>query len=376
MKFLHLSDLHIGKSINGFSMLEEQQNAFKQVIEYINLERPDAVVIAGDIYDRTIPGVEAVRTFDNFLTEMSSLEVAVLIISGNHDSPERLNYASRLLTDKKLYIYSAFNGQMQKIIFKDEYGEINFWLLPFIKPSSVRGMTLEIEIESYDDMLKAILENACIDYSKRNVLISHQFYIKNGVNAVRAESELSAIGGIDAIDAGLVEQFDYVAAGHLHCPQSVGSDNIRYSGSPIKYSFSEWRQKKTISLVELKQKGELSILELPILPIHDMREIKGELEALMNDEISSLADKDDYLRVVLTDEDEIIDPMGKLKTVYKNVMSLDFENLRTSIDIGSIIGDAGKVEKLSPYELFSEFFLESQGSTMSEEQAEIVRELL
>lgn len=376
MKFIHLADLHIGKNVNGYAMLEEQRHAFRQVIEYINSEKPDAVVIAGDVYDRTIPGVEAVRVFDDFLTELNGIGVTVLLISGNHDSPERLNYASRLLSDKKLYIYSAFNGQMQKVTLSDKFGEVNFWLLPFIKPSTVRGMFGETEIESYDDAIKAAIESAKIDFTQRNVLITHQFYTKAGVNAIRSESELTPVGGLDAVDTGLIDKFDYVAAGHLHGFQIVGTDKIRYAGSPIKYSFSEWRQEKSVPLIELKKNGELHVTTLPLVPIHDMREIKGNIETLMSDDISSLTDKNDYLRVVLTDEDEIIDPMGKLKTVYPNVMSLDFENSRTAIDISKITGDAEKVKKLSPYELFSEFFLDVQGSAMSEQQAEIVRELL
>lgn len=376
MKFFHLSDLHIGKTVNGFSMLEEQRNAFKQVVAYIESQKPDAVVIAGDVYDRTVPSVESVRVFDDFLTELNGLEIAVLIISGNHDSPERLSYASRLLSDKRLYIQSVFDGEMRKVTFTDEYGAVNFWLLPFIKPSSVRGMFGRDGIETYNDAIKVVLDNAYIDYSQRNVLITHQFYTKKGVHAVRFESELTPIGGLDAVDAGLIERFDYVAAGHLHGAQPVGIESIRYSGSPVKYSFSEWRQSKSILLVELRQKGEFLYTKLPLTPIHDMREIKGEINTLMSDEISSLADKEDYLRVVLTDEDEIIDPMGKLKTVYPNVMSLDFENSRTNIDISAAAGDACKVENLSPYALFSEFFLEIQGSAMSAAQAEIVRELL
>lgn len=376
MKFIHLADLHIGKSVNGYSMLEEQQNAFNQIIEYISSEKPDAVVIAGDVYDRTIPGVEAVRVLDNFLTNLNGMGVTVLLISGNHDSPERLNYGSRLLSDKKLFIYSSFNGKMQKVTLTDEFGAVNFWLLPFIKPSSVRGMFGETEIESYDDAIRAAIESADIDFTVRNVLITHQFYTKNGITAIRSESELDPVGGLDAVDAGLVDQFDYIATGHLHGAQMVGLEKFRYAGSPIKYSFSEWRQKKSVSIIELGQKGAFTVGTLPLAPIHDMREIRGKLETLMSDEVSSLADKNDYLRVVLTDEEEIIDPMGKLKTVYPNVMGLDFENSRTAIDISTITGDADKVKNLSPYELFCEFFLDVQGSALSGEQAEIVRELL
>jgi exonuclease SbcD len=328
------------------------------------------------VYDRAVPGVEAVRVFDDFLTDLANEGVAVLVISGNHDSPERINYASRLLSDKRIFFYGAFDGSIHKVALPDEYGEVNFWLMPFIKPAMVRGMFAESEIENYDDIIKTALAASDIDYSSRNVLVSHQFYTKAGVAPIRSESELDPVGGLDAVDAGIIELFDYAALGHLHGKQGVGSEHIRYCGSPVKYSFSEWRHEKSIALVELCEKGNLSVTALPLSPLHDMREIKGVLDRLTSDDVSCLADKDDYLRVILTDEDEIIDPMGKLRSVYPNIMSLDFENARTSIDISAIMPDSETIEKLSAYELFCEFFLEAQGSVMSEEQAEIVRNLL
>jgi len=355
MKFLHLSDLHIGKSVNGFSMLDEQRHAFRQMIKCIRAERPDAVIIAGDVYDRAVPGIEAVRLFDDFLTALAREKVAVMLISGNHDSPERINYASRLLSEKRLFFYSVFDGAIHKITLPDEYGEVNFWLLPFIKPSALRGVFREPEIESYDDAIAAALTAADIDFSARNVLVSHQFYTKAGITPLRSESELNPVGGLDAVEAGLIEHFDYAALGHLHGGQSVGAAHLRYCGSPIKYSFSEWRQEKSITIVELGEKGKLAIRALPLTPLHDMREIKGGLERLISDEISSLADQEDYLRVILTDEEEIIDPMGKLRSVYPNIMSLGFENSRTNIDIGAITADAEIIGKLSPYDLFGEF---------------------
>ncbi|MCL2099834.1 MAG: exonuclease SbcCD subunit D [Oscillospiraceae bacterium] len=376
MKFLHLSDLHIGKSVNGFSMITEQKHAFGQITEYIKTERPDAVIIAGDVYDRAVPGVEAVRVFDDFLTELAGSEVAVLLISGNHDSPERLGYASRLLMDKRIYFYGAFDGSIHKVTLPDEYGEVNFWLMPFIKPAMVRGMFEDKDTESYDELIMAALNSAEIDYTARNVLISHQFYTKAGITPMRSESELNPVGGLDAVDAELISKFDYAALGHLHGGQSAGSKHIRYCGSPVKYSFSEWRQEKSVTLVELRKKGDLSVKAFPLTPIYDMREIKGDIDTLTSIEISSLANKEDYLRVILTNEEEIIDPLGKLRSVYPNIMSLDFENTRTSIDITAVAAGAEAIEKLSPYELFSEFFLEMQGAAMSDEQAEIVRSLL
>lgn len=376
MKFLHLSDLHIGKSVNGFSMLEEQKNAFRQIVEYIQAERPKAVLIAGDIYDRAVPGVEAVRVFDDFLTTLAALDVAVLLISGNHDSPERIAYANRLLADKGLYLCGNFNGELQKVTLTDDVGEVHFWLLPFIRPSMLRGHSFYNETDSYGECIATILNDSDIDYSARNVLLSHQFYTSPGVALERSESEINPVGGLDAVDAGLVAKFDYVALGHLHGPQRLGSEHIRYAGSPIKYSFSEWRQKKSVTLVELSRKGEISVTALPLNPIHDMREIKGPLDVLLSEEIVTQGNREDYLRVILTDEDEIIDPMGKLRSVYPNVMALDFENTRTSIEVSGITADGERTEALSPYDLFCEFFLEASGAVMSEEQADLIRELL
>jgi exonuclease SbcD len=375
MKFLHLSDLHIGKSVNSFSMLEEQKHAFEQIIGYIKKENPSAVIISGDVYDRPVPGVEAVRVFDDFLTALAE-DVAVMLISGNHDSPERLNYASRLLSDKRLFFYGAFDGTIHKVTLSDEYGETAFWLLPFIKPSVMQGSPGKGEIETYDDAISSAIETAEIDHSVRNVLVSHQFYTKAGINSLRSESELNPVGGLDAVNVSYIEAFDYAALGHLHGRQSVGPEHIHYSGSPVKYSFSEWRQEKSFTVVELGKKGNITVKAVPLVPLHDMREIKGELKKLISKEVSSLADKEDYLRVILTDEDEIIDPIGKLRSVYPNIMSLSFENSRTAIDIDAIATDIETIGTLSLYDLFGSFFLETQGSVMSTEQSAIVRKLL
>ena len=376
MTFLHLADLHIGKSVNGFSMLEEQRHAFAQIIAYIQQRRPDAVVIAGDVYDRAAPGVEAVRLFDDFLTELAAQDVAVLLIAGNHDSPERLSYAGRLLAERNIHLCGAFDGTLRSVAFEDGHGPLRFWLLPFIKPASVRGLFEGREIESYDDALAAALGSATIDPGIRNVLVSHQFYVKPGVAPQRSDSELSPVGGLDAMDADLLSGFDCVALGHLHGAQRVGGGCVRYAGSPVKYSFSEWRQRKSVTLVELGAKGDVAATALPLTPLHDMREIKGPLERLVSAEVAWQADREDYLRVVLTDEEEVIDAMGKLRGVYPNVMALAYENSRSCVDIAAIATDAENVEALSPYELFSNFFLEASGAAMTREQAALARELL
>jgi exonuclease SbcD len=375
MKLLHLADLHIGKSVNGFSMLEDQRYVFEQIAGYIETEKPSAVLIAGDVYDRAVPGVEAVRLFDDFLTELARRDVSVLLISGNHDSPERLNYASRLLSQRKLHLCGVFDGKPQLVSLTDEYGRVNFWLLPFIKPSGAREKLGDKVIESYTDAVSAALEAADIDFAERNVLLSHQFYTRAGITPVLSESEINPVGGLDAADAGILSGFDYVALGHLHGAQGAGQ-NVRYAGSPLKYSFSECRQEKSVTLVRLREKGDVSYTALPLDPLREMREIKGPLEQLISGAASSQGGAEDYLRVILTDEEEIIDPMGKIRSVFPNVMALDFDNSRTSIDISAEMPDAGQIEALSPYDLFSEFFLEMSGAVMSQAQSQIVRELL
>ncbi|MCL2399438.1 MAG: exonuclease SbcCD subunit D [Defluviitaleaceae bacterium] len=375
MKILHLSDLHIGKNLDNISMLDEQKHAFAQIINYIKDHKPIVIIIAGDVYDRAVPSVEAVRVFDDFITELATLKVTIMLVAGNHDSPERISYASRLLFDKGLFLCGTFDGAISKITLADECGDVNFWLLPFIKPSSLRGICNETA-ETYEDAVAAVLNQENIDYTTRNILISHQFYTKSGHMAVRSESELDPVGGLDAVDISLIENFDYVALGHLHGAQSVRIERIRYCGSPIKYSFSEWRQKKSVTLVELKEKGNLTITALPLIPIHDMRVIKGKMEHLISAEVVSQADSNDYIWATLTDEEEIIDPMEKLRRHYPNILKMDFDNARTGVNIGEITASIETIEKLRPYDLFEEFFLKMQGSTMNKEQSKIVHELL
>ena len=376
MRFIHLSDLHIGKSVNGFSMLGEQHHVFGQIFGYIESKGAEAVIISGDVYDRAVPGVEAVKLFDSILTELARRKVIVLVVSGNHDSPERLNFARRLLAQRDIYICGEFDGKLRYVIFQDDYGEVCFWLMPFTKPASVCGFFPDRNIESYYDAAAAVLGTAEKNPGIRNVLVSHQFYAPSGIQLMRCESEISAIGGLDAIDAGLLQGFDYAALGHLHRSQRAGGDNIRYAGSPVKYSFSEWQYDKSALFVELRGKGDISIEPLPLKPLRDMREIKGKLDVLISKETADQSGREDYLRVVLTDEEELVDPMGKIRSVYPNVMSLDFENARTSIDLSSVSPETDAAGPLSPYDLFSEFFLDTQGSVMNADQARIVRELL
>lgn len=374
MKFMHLADLHIGKVVNGFSMLEEQRHIFDQVVAYVASERPDAVLIAGDVYDRAIPSGEAVLLFDDFLTRLAEKEVAVLLVSGNHDSSERLHYASRLLSERRVHLCGMFDGTLQSVRLNDAYGSVDCWLLPFIRPVSIRD-ALEYEGNSYTDAVRAALKTADIDFSRRNVLLSHQFYANEGVEPERSESEMNRVGGLDAVDTAVLSPFDYVALGHLHKGQNVGA-NARYAGSPLKYSFSEWKHEKSVTMVTLREKGNLEIATLPLTPLHDMREMRGSFEQLCSREWVAQGDCQDYLRLILTDEEEIIDAMIRLRHIYPNIMILDVDNARAERkSYQSTIG-VEQLERLSTYDLFSEFFLRHSGAVMSDMQAEIVRELL
>ena len=376
MKFMHLSDLHIGKIVNGVSMIEEQRHVFGQIVGYLRTVRPAAVLIAGDVYDRSVPGVDAVRLFDDFLTDLSGEGVSVLLVAGNHDSPERLDYASRLLSRRNVFLCGVFDGSMRRVTMDDEYGKVNFWLLPFIKPSSLRGYCGDEEIDGYSDAVRIVIENAGIDFAARNVLVSHQFYTGAGIELVRSESETDFVGGLDAVDAGILSRFDYVALGHLHRAQNVGSEHIRYGGSPLKYSFSEWRHEKSVTLVELGEKGSLNVSEMPLTPIHDMREIKGPIDKLTSAEVLRDTEREDYMRVVLTDEGDIFDAMGKIRSAYPNVMVLDFENSRADKEGDSFGHGAERLENISILDLFSRFFKEIRKADMSPRQEQIVRELL
>ncbi|MDR0652070.1 MAG: exonuclease SbcCD subunit D [Synergistaceae bacterium] len=373
---MHLSDLHIGKIVNGVSMIEEQRHVFGQIAEYARTVGPEAVLVAGDIYDRAVPGVDAVRLFDDFLTDLAGTGTSVFLIAGNHDSPERLNYASRLLSKGNVFLCGLLDGVMRSVTLDDEYGSVNFWLLPFIKPSSLRGYYGDAEIGSYSDAVRTVIENSGIDFNDRNVLISHQFYTAAGIELVRSESETDFVGGLDAADAGILSRFDYAALGHLHRAQSVGAENIRYGGSPLKYSFSEWKHEKSATLVDIREKGSLGISALPLTPIHDMREIKGPIGRLISAEVLRDAEREDYMRVILTDEGDIVDAMGKIRSAYPNVMALDFENSRAGKESDYAGYEGEGLQNISIFDLFSRFFREIKNTDMSARQEKIVRELL
>lgn len=361
MRFLHLSDLHIGKRLNEFSLLEDQAYILGQILEITKSEQPDGVLIAGDVYDKAAPSAEAVGLFDDFLTRLSRSGTAVFLISGNHDSPERIAYGSRILDRCRIYLSPLYEGKTEPVILKDEIGEVAVYLLPFLKPAMLRRFWPEEEIGSYTDALRLAVGAMDIDPSRRNILVAHQFV----TGASRCESEEVTIGGLDNVDASVFAAFDYVALGHIHSPQSIG-ETIRYCGTPLKYSFSEAGQEKSVTVVELSEKGSLQLRTIPLKPLHDLRELRGRYEELTTRSFYEGTPTEDYLHIVLTDEEDVLGAAEKLRTIYPNLMKLSYDNRRTRSD--RVLESASGAEEKSPLELLSELYRLQNNQEMSEEQ--------
>ena len=369
MKMIHLSDLHLGKRVNEFPMLEDQRHILIEILSVMDAEHPQVVLIAGDVYDKSVPSAEAVQLFDWFLTELAQRKLEVFIISGNHDSAERIAFGSEIMQRSGIHLSPVYNGTVTPITMQDENGEVCFWLLPFIKPVHVRKFFEEETINSYTDALETAIRQMAIDPTKRNVLITHQFV----TGASRCESEEVSVGGADNVDAEVFDVFDYVALGHLHGPQNVGSEAIRYCGSPLKYSFSEKDQQKSVIVVELREKGNLVIRTLPLHPLHDLREIRGTYDELTYKPNYEGTATDDYLHVILTDEDDVPQALGRLRTVYPNIMKLDYDNKRTRSRTQFVLIE--DVEQKSELQLFEDFFEQQNGRPMNEDQRAYVADL-
>lgn len=370
MKFIHLSDLHIGKRVNEFSMYEDQNYILKKTIEIIDDQKPDAVLIAGDVYDKSIPSSEAVTLFDDFLYMLSKRDLQVFVISGNHDSPERLSFASRLIEKSGVHISPVYNGEIKPIKIYDELGEVNIYMLPFIKPSNVRRY-FDDEITSYTDAVGKAIEEMKIDNTQRNILVTHQFV----TGSSRTESEEISVGGTDNVDVSVFKDFDYVALGHIHRAQNCTTEKVRYCGTPLKYSFSEANDVKSVTVVELLQKGDLEISTVELTPKHDMKEIKGTYDEITAKSFyEDTTYQTDYIHITLTDEEDIPDAVGKLRTIYKNLMKLDYDNKRTRHSVQ--ITGALDIEKTSPLKLFDDFYELQNNQPMNDEQRAFVNELI
>lgn len=370
MKLIHLSDLHIGKRVNEISMLEDQEYILLQILRIIDEEKADAVLIAGDVYDKSVPSAEAVTLFDDFLCRLAKRDLPVLIISGNHDSPERLAFGNRLLEHSGIHISPVYHGTVEPVTLTDAHGEVDFWLLPFIKPIHVKRFFPEETIESYTDACRAAVKQMNIDTTRRNVLLTHQFV----TGASTCESEELNVGGSDNVAASLFEAFDYVALGHIHGPQNIGSNKIRYCGTPLKYSFSESNHHKSVTVVELGAKGELNLQLRPLTPKHDLRQIRGSFAEVTDKAFYDGTATDDYLHIILTDEEDVVEAVGKLRVIYPNLMTLTYDNTRTRTN--QIIDGAVNVQQKSALELFEELYEKQNNQPMSEEQRDFVSELI
>lgn len=372
MKLFHLSDLHIGKRVNEFSMIEDQKYILTQILYAADQEKPDGILISGDVYDRTIPTAEAVQVFDAFLTRLSEQKIPAFIISGNHDSAERLAFGSSLMGKSGIYFSKVYDGTVEKIPMQDAYGTVWIYLLPFLRPSTIRHALPERaeEVQSAADAVRIALEQTKIDEKERNVLLAHQFV----TGAKRCDAEELQVGDVDQIPAELFALFEYVALGHIHSPQKVGRETVRYCGAPLKYSFSEAGQEKSITVVELKEKGSVDLRTIPLKPLHDLRKIRGMYLEVTAKSFYENRDCEDYLQVTLTDEEDVPDGMAKLRTIYPNLMRLEYDNKRTRSN--AEVRAAERVEEKSELELFQEFYELQNNQLMTEVQEQFVEELL
>ena len=371
MKIIHLADLHIGKRVNEFSMIDDQKYILNQILEIIDKEKPDAVIIAGDVYDKQVPSIEAVELLDSFISDISKRKTTTFIISGNHDSAERLAFGSSLMAMGKIYISPVYNGKISKYTLKNDFGSANFYLLPFVKPSHVKRFFPDKKIESYTDAIKVVVDNLKLDTSEINILIAHQFV----TGASRTESEEISVGGLDNVDASVFEDFDYVALGHIHRPQKIGTERIRYCGTPLKYSFSEVNDTKSVSIIEINSKEDFNLRTIPLIPKRDMRKIRGTYEELTTKNSYENTNTDDYIHVTLTDEFNVTDAIQKLRVIYKNIMKLEYDNVRTR-ESRKINLDNMVIENKNPLEIFSEFYKLQNNQEMDDEQKEIIKKIM
>ena len=371
MKFLHLADLHLGKRVNGFSMLEDQAHILRQILAILDDEQPDGVLIAGDVYDKSVPSVEAVELLDGFLTELRARGVPVLLISGNHDSPERLAFGGRVMDSCGIHISPVYDGALAPVPLQDAFGPVHVWLLPFVKPAHVRRWFPDADIESYTDAMAEAVAHMDIDTAARNVLVTHQFV----TGGTRSGSEELSVGGTDNVDSGVFAPFDYVALGHLHGAQHIGRETIRYAGSPLKYSFSEARQHKSVTIVTLGEKGDVQVRTVALTPLRELREIRGSYDELTARSFyEHTTYRSDYLHLILTDEQDVFDAMSRLRTIYPYLMTLDYDNARTRAAGGMSV--PAETERRTPLELFEALYQRQNHRPMSEVQRAYIAQLM
>lgn len=370
MKFMHLSDLHLGKRVNEFSMVEDQKYILEEILKIAEAHQPDVVIIAGDVYDKSVPPAEAVQLFDDFLCRLAELKLQVFVISGNHDSSERMAFGARLMDRSGIHISPVYDGNVEPITMKDEHGEVKIYMLPFVKPAHVRRAFPDEEIETYTDAVGAATKHMQPDTAIRNIIVTHQFV----TGASRSDSEEISVGGTDNVDVSVFDDFDYVALGHIHGPQNIGSQRVRYCGTPLKYSFSEVNHEKSVTLVEMGEKGMVKAEAVPLQPLRDMVQLKGTYMEVSSKAYYENLNTDDYVNIILTDEETVPDALGKLRLIYPNIMKLEYDNKRTQLN--QEIAGALEVEKKSPLQLFMELYEMQNNQEMSEQQKEFCSVLI
>lgn len=371
---MHLADLHLGKRVNGFSMMEDQEYILNRILEIMEEEQPDGLLIAGDVYDKTIPPAEAVRLMDDFLTAVAAKHVPVFLISGNHDSAERVAFGHQLMQGSGIWISPVYDGTIRHRTLEDRWGEVNIYLVPFLRPSVVRSFFPDVEIEDYTDALRTIIEDLQVDTSRRNVVLAHQFVTAAGALPETCDSEQLSVGGLDRVDGSVFSPFDYTALGHLHGPQRVGSETIRYAGSPLKYSFSELHQKKSVTVAELRAKGETEIRQIPLQPRREMIELRGTFEEILEEARKKGELQTDYYHMILTDETDVVDALSRLREYYPNIMLLDYDNRRTRSQ--KEVEQLDRVEERTPGELFAALYEQQNGQEMDSDRKEYLDGLI
>ena len=365
MRFFHISDLHLGKRLRERSLLDDQEFILEQILTLAERESPDAVLISGDVYDRSTPSEEAVRLLDRFLVALSRRGIRAAVISGNHDSAERLSFGGRLMEQSGVTLAPVWNGETVRVRLEDAFGPVELWLLPYLRLGQIRRAFPDRELADLTGGLRAVIEAMRLDPSVRNVLLAHQFV----TGALRSDSETVFVGGEENVEAAVFAPFDYVALGHIHSPQSVGSETVRYCGTPLKYSLSEEGQQKSVTVVELGAKGSVQVRTLPLRPLRELRELRGSFEELLRGDAS-----EDYIYLCLTDEQELPDAMARLQAVYPNAMNLRYDNRRTARY--QAVGAAQTELTQTPLELFAQLYRLQNNAELSPEQQELLEQLI
>ena len=377
MKILHLADLHLGKILQEQSLIEDQEYMLKEIIEIIKNENVEIVLISGDVYDRSVPPAEAVNLLDNFLKILiKELKIKVFIISGNHDSKDRLGFGSKIFEDEGLYIESKYNGNLRKVELEDSYGKLNIYMLPFVKPIEVKEFFEDDLENNHNTAIHKIIEKEKINKDERNIIMVHQFVTAGTIEPERTESEILSLGGIENVDVSNFDDFDYVAIGHVHRPQQIGRKEARYAGTMLKYSFSEINHNKSVPVIDFKEKGNIEINLKELIPLRDMREIKGPIEELLKKENYELGNVNDYIKAVITNEETIYDAIGQIRRIYPNTLKIEIRNSKTINGGQEQDLNLQKVKRKSELELFEDFYKSQNNVDLDEKQKEIIKDII